>query len=130
MTSCRLNQKLISDFDIMIVGAGPAGISTWLHLHKYAPDLASRTVVIDKAVFPRDKICGGAVGPWSLSTLKHLGIKLDIPSLPIANMEFIFGEEKLTLHQPNSMTMVQRIEFDHALVKTAVNRGLQLFENE
>jgi len=36
------------DYDVMVVGGGPAGISTWLHLHKYAPDIASRTVLIEK----------------------------------------------------------------------------------
>ena len=35
----------------MIVGAGPAGISTWLHLQKEAPQLAGRSIVIEKAVF-------------------------------------------------------------------------------
>ena len=41
-------QKNALDCEVMIVGGGPAGISTWLHLQKYAPQLASHTVVIDK----------------------------------------------------------------------------------
>ena len=47
------------DYDVMIVGGGPAGISTWLHLHKRNPALAARTILIDKAVYPRQKLCGG-----------------------------------------------------------------------
>lgn len=119
-----------TDFDIMIVGGGPAGVSTWLHLHKYAPELASRCVLIEKAKYPREKICGGGVGAWSSRVLNHLGIDLDIPSLFISDVEFIFGNERYTLHQPNSFMVVQRTEFDHAMVKTAVNRGLELHENE
>ena len=119
-----------SDFDIMIVGGGPAGISTWLHLHKYNPELASKTVLIEKAKYPRDKICGGGVGAWSGVVLQHLGIDLEIPSIFISDIEFVFGKELYHLHQPNSFRMIRRSEFDHALAKTAIHRGLQLHENE
>jgi len=34
---------------IMIVGAGPAGISTWLNLQEQAPQLARHSIVIEKA---------------------------------------------------------------------------------
>jgi flavin-dependent dehydrogenase len=118
------------DYAVMIVGGGPAGISTWLHLQKYAPQLASHTVVIDKAVFPRDKLCAGGVGGWSAEVFEHLEIELAIPSLFVSDIEFRFGTQRLHLHQPNFCRVVQRIEFDHALVKTAVNRGLNLHENE
>jgi len=118
------------DYDTMIVGGGPAGISTWLHLHKYAPEIASKTIVIEKEKFPRDKLCGGCIGGWSSYILNNLNIDIDIPSINISDLEFIYGEKKFTLHQPNCFKMVQRIEFDHALVKTAVKRGLKINENE
>jgi len=124
------NQNSESDYGIMIVGGGPAGISTWLHLHKYAPEIASKTLVIEKEKFPRDKICGGGIGGWSSCILNNLNIDLDLPSINISDLEFICGEKKFTLHQPNCFKMVQRIEFDHALVKTAVKRGLKINENE
>jgi flavin-dependent dehydrogenase len=114
----------------MIVGGGPAGISTWLHLHKYAPRLAERCLVIDKAVFPRDKLCAGGVGAWCDEVLKHLEVELDIPSLFISDVEFRYGQEIYLLHQPNCFRIVQRLDFDHALVKTALKRGLQLHEDE
>lgn len=114
----------------MIVGGGPAGISTWLHLLKYAPQLASHTLVIEKAVFPRKKLCAGAVGGWSADVLKHLEVELDIPSLFVSDVEFIFGKEIYHFHQPDCFMLVQRIDFDHALVRTAVNRGLELHEDE
>ena len=66
---------------ILIVGAGPAGISTWLHLNKTAPLLADQTIVIDKAQFPRTKLCAGVVGAWSADILKNLGIDLKIPEV-------------------------------------------------
>ena len=130
MSSTNIEKKVNSDFDIMIVGGGPAGISTWLHLHKYAPELAERTVLIEKETYPRDKICGGGVGAWCPIILKDLGIHLDIPSLFVSDIEFHYGKESFTLHQTNCFKMVQRTFFDHALVKTAISRGLILVENE
>jgi flavin-dependent dehydrogenase len=121
----ELNKK-----DIIIVGGGPAGISTWLHLHKDNPDLAERAFVIEKDKFPRDKVCGGGLGGWTGHVLKYLNIELDIPSLLISDVEFIFGDDRYMLHQPNSFRMVQRLEFDNALVKTAIDRGLEIHENE
>lgn len=118
------------DCEAMIVGAGPAGISTWLHLQRYAPELANRTIVIDKAVFPREKLCAGAVGGWSSDVFKGLEINLDTPCLVVSHADFVFGNEVYHFHRSNCFMLVQRIEFDDALVKIAVKRGLQLHESE
>jgi flavin-dependent dehydrogenase len=115
---------------IMIVGAGPAGISTWLHLKKYAPQLASRTLMIDKSIFPRDKLCAGGVGEWSADVLRDLEVDLDIPSVFVSDVDFKFGNEVYHFHRSNSFRVVHRIDFDHALVKTALNRGLELIQDE
>ena len=124
------SETVLSDWAIMIVGAGPAGISTWLHLQKYAPHLASRTLVIEKAVFPRDKLCAGAVGGWSAHVLDHLEAELDIPSLFVSDLEFRFGKQIEQLHVPNCFRVVQRMDFDYALTTTAVKRGLAIHEGE
>ncbi len=43
--------------DIIILGAGPGGIATALKLDK----LGVKCTVLDKAVFPRDKVCGDGI---------------------------------------------------------------------
>lgn len=131
MVAKKLNSaNNAKDCAAMIAGGGPAGISTWLHLQKHVPDLADRTLVIDKAVFPRDKLCAGGVGGWCTDVFEHLEIKLEIPSLIVSDVEFRFGRETFHLHQPNLFRVVQRMDFDHALAKTAVKRGLKLHEGE
>src|SRR5690348_12466947 len=52
--------------DILIVGAGPAGSSCAWKLR----DSRLTTVILDKAIFPRDKVCGGWITPRVLRELE------------------------------------------------------------
>ena len=56
---------VINEYDVVIVGAGPAGTACALALRHGG----LRVALIDKARFPRDKICGDAIPS---PTLKHL----------------------------------------------------------
>src|SRR3954464_2030519 len=54
--------------DVLITGAGPAGASAALFLAKKG--IAS--VIVDKATFPRDKICGDALSGKAVQMLRKL----------------------------------------------------------
>lgn len=54
--------------DIIIIGAGPAGCSTSLFLAKQGIP----HTIIDKAIFPRDKVCGDALSGKSVYVLNQL----------------------------------------------------------
>ena len=123
-------QKSKDDYEIMIVGGGPAGISTWLHLNNSAPELASKTILIEKEKYPREKLCGGAIGSWGQEILKQLEIKLDIPFINIKNTEYKYGDDSFINKDPGFLKIFRRFEFDYALAKTAVNKGLQINQNE
>ncbi len=124
------DQKKVNDYDVMIVGGGPAGISTWLHLHKYAPELASRTILIEKEVYPREKLCGGAILDWGQYVLKKLGIQIKVPNVSINNAIYRYGNEQYCHKIPDFLKIVHRYEFDQMLAKNAVKRGLSLHQNE
>jgi flavin-dependent dehydrogenase len=130
MSSTDTEKKVNSDFDIMIVGGGPAGVSTWLHLHKYAPELAARTVLIEKEQYPRDKICGGAIIDWGQYILKKLGIQINIPNVSINNAIYRYCNEEYCHKVPDFLKIVRRFEFDYFLAKDAISRGLELRQNE
>ena len=51
---------------VLIVGGGPAGSSCAKELHDAGVD----TIVLDKSVFPRNKVCGGWITPEVLEELK------------------------------------------------------------
>ena len=57
-----------SDYDVAILGAGPAGTAAALALHGHG----LRVVLVDKAAFPRDKVCGDAVPGLALKALRQL----------------------------------------------------------
>jgi flavin-dependent dehydrogenase len=120
----------IDEYDTIIIGGGPAGISTWLHLNQMNSDLASKTLLIEKSKYPREKLCGGAVGGWSNLVFKQLEIDLEIPSIWIDNIECRFDDEIINLKVPKFFRMVQRAEFDHEFAKFAMKRGLEISEEE
>ncbi|GAC1384274.1 MAG: geranylgeranyl reductase family protein [Hymenobacter sp.] len=57
-----------SDYDVAIVGAGPAGTACALALRQSG----LRVALLDKAVFPRDKVCGDAIPGHALKALRQL----------------------------------------------------------
>ena len=57
-------------YDVIIVGAGPAGSTAALYAHK----LGLNCILLDKAVFPRDKICGDALSGKSVRLMRELNL--------------------------------------------------------
>jgi flavin-dependent dehydrogenase len=122
--------KRRQSWDVLIVGAGPAGVSTWLHLHALAPELAARCLVIDRALFPRDKPCGGAITPLGTAILDGLDVTVSVPTVRAPAIEFRLGSQSHLFRHPAALHIVRRIEFDDALVRLAVARGMTLHEGE
>jgi flavin-dependent dehydrogenase len=118
------------DYDIVIAGSGPAGVSTWLHLHKLDSALAARTLVLEKARHPRPKLCGGGVMRAADMVLSRLRVKIDVPSVPIHSAEFRYHGKRFYWRQKNFFRVVRRHEFDAALASAARQRGMALHEQE
>ncbi|HYI02257.1 NAD(P)/FAD-dependent oxidoreductase [Hyalangium sp.] len=115
-------------YDVAIVGAGPAGVSTALFLIHRRPELAGRIIVLEKATFPRDKFCGGAMGARADAWLSEIGVHVDVPSVMIDGISLALTGGTVQRRMGRIGRVVRRMEFDHALVRVLIARGVQLIE--
>ncbi len=60
-------------YDAVVVGGGPSGSTSAWHHSK----LGLKTLLIDKAFFPRDKVCGDGIPNKVLRLMKEMGISGD-----------------------------------------------------
>ena len=73
------------DADVIVVGAGPAGAATSILLAEHG--LA--VITLDRARFPRDKICGEYLSPEAGRVLDRLGVLKTLDgagAVPLAGM--------------------------------------------
>src|SRR5688572_20732939 len=70
--------------DVLIVGAGPAGSSLALHLGR----AGIRTLLCDKARFPRLKACGEGLLPHGAAELRALGLG-EPPGVRVAGIRYV-----------------------------------------
>ena len=76
------------EFDVVIVGGGPAGTTAAL----YANRLGLSTLIVDKSIWPRDKICGDALSGKVVDILNDLDIISEVKTLKGASIRRIrFG---------------------------------------
>lgn len=71
---------MADSYDVLVMGAGPAGVSAAVHLARAGFSVA----LLDKAVFPRDKTCGDALSAAALDCLDNLGALERVRALPHA----------------------------------------------
>ncbi len=115
---------------VVIIGSGPAGISTALSLINLMPELSNDILILEKEKHPRPKLCGGGVTAYAEQTLRSLNIRTQTFGFPIHTIEFYIKNRPLVFRRKNLMRIVRRDEFDAELAQHARNAGIELKENE
>jgi len=113
------------DADVIVAGAGPAGATA-------ARTLAAsgaKTLLVDRAAFPRNKPCGGGISeracrrfPWLPAALA----RIDVHRLSRLRLEAPDGGALDLDSDRPCVLLVRRVEFDHALVSAACQAGATL----
>ena len=111
-------------WDVAIVGGGPSGVSTALHLQAAAP--GARIVVLEKERYPRDKICAGGIGARAFRLIETIGVEVDCPHVALDAVAIRVAGDTVVIREPGLGAVVRRIEFDHAFARQAIDRGIEL----
>uniref|UniRef100_UPI002B27A069 NAD(P)/FAD-dependent oxidoreductase n=1 Tax=Nocardioides sp. TaxID=35761 RepID=UPI002B27A069 len=112
-------------WDLVVVGAGPAGAATALGaLHA---DPALRVLLVDRATFPRDKSCGDGVAPHVLDLLAEVGVTglLD-DRTPVQRLRLVRGTREVDRVMERPAYVVPRAVLDARLVDAAQRAGAVL----
>ena len=116
--------------DVLIVGSGPSGVSTALHLVKQDPAWAERLIVVDKAVHPREKLCGGGVTHLGTNVLAGLGLSFEPQHFTVREARLVYEDLSYSFHGDPVIRITRRDEFDHWLVQKAEERGVTVRQGE
>lgn len=118
-------------FDAVIVGAGPGGSTAAWHL----ASRGRRVLLVDKAVFPREKVCGDGLTPRAVKCLLEMGIDTAGPEWARANgLRIISAGTTLELPWPQISThpgyglVRTRFDFDSLLLDAARKAGAVVWE--
>ncbi len=115
--------------DIIIIGGGPAGLSTALNLLKIDPNFASKILVLEKEHYPRPKLCAGGLVIDAEILLQNLGLDVsEIPHVDGTALHFNYARKGLTIRSPGQrlLRIIRRDEFDQWLADHAVERGIKI----
>lgn len=121
----------MESIDILIIGGGPAGISTALHLVQSDPHLTSRILVLEKAHYPRPKLCGGGLVKDAEILLERLGLDVnEVPSIKAKTLHLNYKRNGIRYTQSggHALRIIRRDEFDAWLAAKAREKGILIRE--
>lgn len=126
-------------YDVTVVGAGPAGSATATHLAR----AGWRVVVVDRAVFPRDKPCAESLSPAAEPLLAELGVLDEIEATGPARLrgfriyapggrviqgDFAATRDATGRSYFETGLAIARLDLDAALVRAARRAGAEMRE--
>jgi menaquinone-9 beta-reductase len=118
--------------DVAVVGAGPGGSTTAYYLALSGLDV----LLVEKSVFPREKVCGDGLTPRAVKALVAMGVDIDPEQGWIRNkgLRVIGGGVRLELRWPDLASFPDyglvrpRLDLDAILARQAQKAGARLLE--
>ena len=116
----------MTDFDVVVAGAGPAG--AWM---SYRLATAGARVAVVDGSHPREKPCGGGISARALQRLKSLPVERLAHCVRITTAAFRAGSETASVSLPSTdgnnpaLVVMSRRDFDGTLLAAACEAGAE-----
>ena len=132
MTSPTSRRSPDDDAEVIVVGAGPAGSTAATYLARAGLDV----LLLEKSIFPREKVCGDGITPRGVKQLVDLGIDMreEAGWLHNKGLRVVGGGVTLELDWPSIAdyppfgVVRPRNDFDDLLAKAARTAGARIVE--
>ena len=117
-------------FDALIVGAGPAGSTAAILLARAGWKVA----IVEKAAFPRSKVCGEYISGAAWALLAELGVAARVAALAgpeVRRVGLFAGDIVLAAPMPNARDTgraLGRDRLDTILLERAIEHGAEAFQ--
>lgn len=123
------------EYDVIIIGAGPGGSSTATFLARNG----FQVLLLDLAVFPREKICGDGITPKGVAMLDKLGVleqlsngmahRIDYAQTIAPNGRTLTSSIQKTEKGCKHMLTIPRFELDNVLLNNSIKEGVEFQGN-
>jgi menaquinone-9 beta-reductase len=117
--------------DVLVVGAGPGGAAAAYHLARHGIDVT----VLDRAAFPREKVCGDGITPRGVAAMLRMGVDPDDPGFErVIGLRVHSRRASIDLPWPELSSwpgyglVRTRFDFDALLIERAQKAGARLLE--
>ena len=113
--------KLSPDLRVIIIGAGPSGSSAAFHLREQGVD---DVLVLDKAGFPRDKLCGGGLTRRAQKELDRMGVYDEVreASYPVPKPYIVLPSGTALYARPRQEKLTQLLVLNRRILDEIVMR--------
>jgi len=110
----------LEKIDTLIVGAGPAGTICAYLLRNAGVDC----ILVDRASFPREKLCGGGLTPKAYSLVEEIMPGLQYEYRAVNRVKVGLDHKSIgEIELPQEVRIVSRKDFDYALLRQYLNVG-------
>ena len=128
-------QKNVKKYDVLIIGAGPAGANAAISYKNLNPNLV--VGLVDKSLFPRDKSCGDAIGPGVISALKRFNNEHILEGEPQVVSTTLYGPDNIGIQnyipevknkEDSIVYVIPRIDLDNRILNLAKDLDVDVTE--